>query len=716
MKPPSANPFNEAYVTHTVSETSFVHYFSPILVDQAVAIFQPGNVIVKGTQGSGKSMLLRLLDPKIRIAYHDVTSRNASPDHVFSVPHEYRCFVAARVDLNKSGLLDIVNTLSAEPSHDELKNLTKSFGDFFNFWLFRGIIESMECALERPEAFEDLVNKGNLDVFAKELAGEDCWFGALSGVNDWTSLKEAVKRRVISYRSWSNGNADLAEAVKTSRGVIGEPLSQVANHLRQSGVLPEGAQVYLTIDQMEALWMRGGVKQEVGEAFRREIHEILGRRDSRVSYRIGARRYDWEKGGHLAMRDGRELEEARDFRVVDIDQLLRRQENAKAWAFKRFARDVFRRRVCTAVQEAGSAWPGLVNAQSFFGPSPTGQELIAQLIRKPDPKGVKLLRLDDKWSPEWREAIAACYERRIPGIPSPPPDNYPFDPLNALLLAAWGLQNGGKVGAPSRRDTEAPPQSSDDAPWNAAKLWWRKERRPQAVLQLVSRHQQQLAWWGEAQILSLTGSNILRFITICRETWDYWQRIPSDSSVEESDESDTRIVPIEVQKSAISFASEKIYDALKRQPGHPAGDVRLRFLDQLAGWLRNQLLNDLAMSYPGQNGFSLKESELRNEPELQQLIEEAVGWGDLYEVPHTSKTKGERFRDPRHKYYLNPSLSPVYQIPESHTKEPVYHALEKLREFALAAGFFTVTGKPKVNLSERVDSNQQHLPLDFKNE
>ena len=716
MKPPSANPFNEAYVTHTVSETSFVHYFSPILVDQAVAIFQPGNVIVKGTQGSGKSMLLRLLDPKIRIAYHDVTLRNNSPDHVFSVPSEHRCFVAARVDLNKSGLLDIVNTISADPSHEELKSLTKSFGDFFNFWLFRGLIESIECALERPEAFGNLVNRGNLNAFAINLAKEDCWFGALDSVNDWTSLKVAVKDRVISYRAWSNGNSLLPEVVRSSRGVIGEPLSQVANHLRQTGVLPDVAQVYLTIDQMEALWMRGGVKKEVGEAFRREIHEILGRRDSRVSYRIGARRYDWEKEGSLSMRDGRELEEARDFRVVDIDQLLRRQENAKAWAFKRFARDVFRRRVCTAIQEAGSAWPGLVSAETFFGPSPSGQELIAHLIRKPDPKGIKLLRLDDKWPKEWRDAIHACYEKKVPGIPSPPPDKYPFDPLNALLLAAWGLQNGGKIGVPPRRETDAPPQSSDDPPWNKEKLWWRKERRAQAVLQLVSRHQQQLAWWGEAQVLSLTGSNILRFITICRETWDYWQRLPADDTPDESSGIPTRIVPVDAQKGAISFASEKIYDALRRQPGHPAGDIRLRFLDQLAGWLRYELLSDLAMSYPGQNGFSLKESELRDEPELKQLLEEAVGWGDLYEVPHTSKTKGERFRDPRHKYYLNPSLSPVYQIPESHTKEPVYHALDKLREFAEAAGVFPLTGKPKTNLAGRLDPNQQHLPLDFQNE
>ena len=55
-------------------------------------------------------------------------------------------------------------------------------------------------------------------------------------------------------------------------------------------------------------------------------------------------------------------------------------------------------------------------------------------------------------------------------------------------------------------------------------MYWHKERYPQAVLQLVSRHQQKMLWWGEPKVLSLCGGNILRFITVCRVTWDFWQR------------------------------------------------------------------------------------------------------------------------------------------------------------------------------------------------
>jgi hypothetical protein len=111
----------------------------------------------------------------------------------------------------------------------------------------------------------------------------------------------------------------------------------------------------------------------------------------------------------------------------------------------------------------------------------------------------------------------------------------------------------------------------------------------------------------------------------------------------------------------------------------------MRFIDEVGSWMRTKLIEDKAMSNPGHNGFSLTRSELESAPDLRALLEEAVGWGDLYEVAHTSKSKRETASDPRRKYYLNPILSPYYQLPHSHTKEPIYNALEKLKAFAAKA-------------------------------
>jgi len=684
MTPYLINPFAEAYVTHTVSDEHFVRFFSPVLVGSAGTLFQSGNAVIKGTQGSGKSMLLRLLEPEVRIAYFKIDPEEKSPDTRYPVPRDLRQFLSTRVDLNKSGLLDIANTLPDSPSPEDIADLTKSFADIFNYWLLRGLLLSIDKICEDPEPFGGLVKGEHKDAFAAKLASQDCWFGSLSETTDWESLKLAVKTRVVSYRAWANGNRDLPDSIRGSRTMIGEPIARASQVLKSSGVIEDTTSVFATIDQIEALWMQGDGKRELGERLRCELHEVLGKRDDRTSYRIGARRYDWGKGGSLAMRDGRQLEEGRDYQIFDIDAQLRRGEYAKNWSFRRLAKDVFQRRVRTAFPDSSVLPANLHQSEIFFGPSPSPQEMVAAAIKKPDFE--RLIKLDAAWPESWREAIKKCYHQEIPGIPQPSPDHYPCDPLNALLLTAWGLQTGGKGRSPDRfhRATQAPPQSASEAPWNAAKIYWRKERYPQAVLQLISRHQQRMQWWGEPKVLSLCGSNILRFITICRVTWDYWQRLTDGSPPQRK--SPKPIVQSEIQTRAIFEASRKVHEALMRQPGQPAGDVRSRFLNEIASWLRSNLLDDKAMSNPGQNGFSLRVSDLNQHDGLRQLIEEAVGWGDLYEMDHTSKIKSEHASEPRKKYYINPALSPFYELPEAHTKEPVYATLDDILKLAIAAG------------------------------
>ena len=63
------NPFFEVYVGDRLTSSEFVGIFSPFLVEYAQALFLPGNVVVKGIQGSGKSMLLTLLKADVRREY-----------------------------------------------------------------------------------------------------------------------------------------------------------------------------------------------------------------------------------------------------------------------------------------------------------------------------------------------------------------------------------------------------------------------------------------------------------------------------------------------------------------------------------------------------------------------------------------------------------------------------------------------------------------------
>ena len=74
------NPFHDLWLTEILKSEEFVQLFSPEVAKLAEDLFGKGNVVVRGRQGSGKSMLLRLLDANTRIAYAKSNERNPIPD------------------------------------------------------------------------------------------------------------------------------------------------------------------------------------------------------------------------------------------------------------------------------------------------------------------------------------------------------------------------------------------------------------------------------------------------------------------------------------------------------------------------------------------------------------------------------------------------------------------------------------------------------------
>jgi hypothetical protein len=323
-------------------------------------------------------------------------------------------------------------------------------------------------------------------------------------------------------------------------------------------------------------------------------------------------------------------------------------------------------------------------AKAVFGNSPTPRQLVERFFKGHPEDAEKILRIGSDWSSEWRDFLVELFVS---------------EPLEALLAAAWGRQTGGVRYTKQHRE-DAPPKIGK--PWNRA--WWKKERLMQGALQLAARRQQRMLWWGFPKVLSLSGGNISIFLHICYEVWDQFLKADRAKPANE------RISPLEgteaidplIQASAIHNASTVWHRKLGEQPG---GDVRRRFIDVLGVYLRSMLLTDESMSYPGGNGFSLKVEDLAAFPDLKRFITEAVGYGDLYEVSHTTKEKNRALRK---KYYISPILSPFYQLPEAHTKEPYYDSV--LDILALAR-------KAKIELRKGVDtatvqaSGSEQLPL-----
>jgi hypothetical protein len=484
----------------------------------------------------------------------------------------------------------------------------------------------------------------------------------------FAELREAISQRIQYYKTWVSGNDPSGECrskLENHKTVVGEPILRAVDFLQRTSCIREHISTFIRVDQLEELHNSDRVPiAKMRLLFRQMLNRAFGNRDLRVSYRIGARRYGWGDKELLEITgSGARLEERRDYLLVDMDKLLRRSEGSKNWLFKAFAADAFWRRVTHFCEVTLPARERRALAARILGPSPNPEDRV-QFYRKPTmTEADRVLGLEsEEWSDEWRTFLRTLYAE---------------DPLEAVLASSWGRQTGGGT---SKVEHKSKPPPTGAKPWN--KEWWRKERVMQGVLQLAARRQQRLLWWGYQDALALSASNITSFIHISHEIWDQYlkeETLRGDSTFV-SPVLRTEPIPRTTQAVGIQAASAVWHRKLAEQPG---GDIRRRFIDALGKVLRRHMREDRRMSYPGGNGFSLPVGDLLKpispNREVYSFLNEAVGYGDLYEVPHTTKNKGG---EPRVKYYLNPILSPAFQLPAAHTKEPLYWRVDDVLDVA----------------------------------
>ena len=686
------NPFQELYLSDSVSEEAFVELFSPVPLTSAInPLFQEGNVVLTGTQGCGKSMILRLFFPETRIAY-------ATLRVPFPVADTEARFVSAGVNLVKSSLCDVGQvTLGFGDEHD-INRLPYFFGDFFNYWLIQDLFANLRKIEARPDVFGNIVHANHGKAFARCVAKQDCWFGLFQGCSTLEDFERRIARRIEKYRKWVLMNQEdrsVPDEIATTKTAIGEPIARTVECLKTSGLLDDDVKVFIRVDQVDELHQEATEHQrKIRAGFRQMLNRAFASRDMRIHYRIGTRLYGWNPEHLLVHGSGARLENRRDYLLVDLEETLRRKEASSGWRFPIFASDAFSRRVKYAFgleQQPSSDLFGRI-----FGPRPRPVERAEKFGNPGSSRDQidRILRLRDSenWSPKWTTWLRKLASER---------------PLDAVLAAAWGRQTGG--GSRKVLNREKPPPA--DNSW--MKKWWRKERLMLAVLQLAARRSQRLLWWGSGDVIALSAPNITAFLHICHTVWDLFlkeQQLKPESERQNLLKSGR--IREELQAAGIQSASRLWRDKLGEQPG---GDVRRRFIDQLGRKLREQLRDDLAMSYPGANGFSLLRDELEDNHALWRFLSEAVSYGDLVATEHTTKNKSG---EARIKYYLNPALSPVFQIPAPHTKEPLYWSVDDVLQIARTAElpFALISNLNRENEQKQTngvkDSNSQpHLPL-----
>ena len=634
------NPFQILYVTDSPDPRVFVELFSAFPIKHAQALFRSGNVVVRGVQGAGKSMLLNLLRPQIRLAYFQACAG-------FPVPKQLSRFVGAGINLTRSGILDIGQLPIGEGLDKDESLFPLFFADFLNYYIVQDVLASIEMMAANPDAFDRIVAPTHLDKFAAQLAEDDCWFGALVGCKSFEELKAAVTKRISLYRAFHQCNIpSLPKDIQSSKTSVGEPIARAEEHLKATGVIDNDTLVFVRVDQVERLLSSDALRPDLGRQYRRMINKLLSLRDSRVSYCIGIRTYAWSDDLTIYETTDK-LEHIRDYRFIDLDEMLRRQEDQKTWIFPAFAGDVFARRL----RHAGfrNVSPKKLLGQ-VFRRSPTSQDVAVQAKeycagRSPE----DILRLGNSWPTDWWQYLTSLYKE---------------DPLEARLAAAWALQRG-RAGKRGARLDQRPPE--DSKPWESE--YWKKDRDRMALRQIEARLAQRMKLYGESTIIALSAGNISVFISICHEIWDAQLRADRRKPPRERRDLLEHGISADVQAVGIQTASAHWHEKISEQP---KGHDRKRFVDVLGRMFRTWLLEDIALSYPGHNGFSLTHQDLEENPEIARFLKEAVDFGDLYDSEHTTK---EKDRKQRTKWYLMPILSDFFQIREAHTREPYYASI-----------------------------------------
>lgn len=638
-----SNPFFELYVGERVTDDEFVRIFSPVLVRHSEALFTQGNVVITGVQGSGKSMLLGLLKTDVRLAYH--RSRQEFP-----VVPSLQGFLGAGINLAHSNAIDFGMRRMPRLKREEEEQATALyFGDFVNYGICLDVIRSLEklgsnAALTKLLGID--LSEDTTGAFIDALGKESVWYGYLKGVSDFPSLKKRLADRLQVYRDYLHYNSsDVGGEIEHSKTAIGVPVSTLIRLLKRASIVKPNTHLFVYIDQYEELANLKRANAAQVDDFRKLINKALAQRDPNVSYRIGARSHAWTQGTEIFGSIGR-VEEERDYKLIDLDALLRRPENRKTWVFPAFAADVFGRRLTYAGVSGLSPGDPTQRLLSYvFGP---GVEPAKRGIDYAGSNPQRAVKTDESWPAKVRKCLS---------------DLSNTDPLSARLGEAWYLQRSGRADFSIDEFCERP--------WDKARAqWWRKERIEQALFQIAGRCQQRIIWTGANEIVELSGGNILIFISLCQHIWSTRLRLANRAAEDLSSIDDN------VQALGISQASTHWVRKITEGTGH-SGD-RARFVRWLAEYIGAALSKDRALSYPGHNGFSVALDELEAKPHVCAFLSELADYGNLFEGPHVTK---EKDRKTRLKWYLNPVYCPHFRIPYKRLKEPQYVSVNDIEKW-----------------------------------
>ncbi|NBB80969.1 MAG: hypothetical protein GVY36_16240 [Verrucomicrobia bacterium] len=654
-----SNPFFELYVGERISSDEFVTIFSPMLVEHTEALFRPGNIVVKGIQGCGKSMLLSLLKPRVRIEYENA-------NEPFPVPEGLRKFICGSVNLAHSNVIDFGYRSSFDEGVLQTELL---FADFLNYLICDSILDSIEVYLSSSKAIQDEIGlkfgPKDFDELATKICEMPVWEGWIGECDSLSKLRGRLKARIVAYRRYLHlKDRDLAEEIRDTATPIGAAPADLARLLHEAGAVDKATNIFVDIDQYEDLGIISSRKTDGARVdYRAVINKALSSRDPAISYRIGTRGYSWNGHAKIHGTDGI-LEPDRHFKFVDLDIILRKGEldsSRTANVFNKFALDVFDRRLRFAEFSfpAGDVTSSRLDSSTLarvYGTRLHARVKVNKVMGLREAE--KYIDCEEHWSDSTKQRLTELARK---------------GQLYEAKLGEYWIRQKGDPNDLETKDDEQLPWLTPNA------QWWRKERSQIIAVKLASDSRQQAIWGGAEEILELSGGSILAFLGLNQYIWSTWLQGGPQAEVTRA-----RLPEISysLQSTAILRASSDWIKMIRSQSGRSA--ERSRFVETVGAILRKKLLADDKLTYPGRNGFSLLDSALDNYPDIRMFLEQMADYGNILMLPHTSKNRRD---GPRTKFYFHPIFCPSLNIPYIRTKEPYYADIKEVAEWIYESGY-----------------------------
>lgn len=665
------NPFLEPLVSELIEDPlRYQKMFSErILVGETLQVFQPANIILQGPQGSGKSMILNLLRYQVLATWLSAGSAPPSPlQHI-------NPFLGISINLVRASfhVFGRRSVTRARKGYADEGADAACAADYLTNYLFREFLMALQFLRGRDGTkFRNWLqtSREKLDL-SRQIATWPAWNGYYSECKSLEDLLKKSEHRLYIWRRFLNSSIeDVPDEVWGTKALMEEAFHSMGNALRGASTSAKPVSLFVMIDQYEEL---PELNITHGTTLQRIINSLIKTRDPVVSYKIGARNYDWGQELRIWGAESR-IEVQRDYAIVNLSDTLQRREDSH-WIFPEFARDVAYKRM---KEQGGFSDVREDQIETFLGPYTPKHEATMYFERNDKRKMALLDGLPNKIK---KRIILVCGDE-----PSP---------LDLRLAGAWTLQRLQRNVNEQEILKELP-----NAAWRNNGSW-RKERIGIALLQIASKANARKRYYGWETMLYLAGSNITAFLMLCGEIWD----MAAKNGVNPL--SGSPLAPA-IQSNGVLIASRKWAnrDRLERIGGRK----RFEVLSRMGPGIHDELIQDWAISNPGHSGFSLKESDLIDDEQGEQVarfIENAVSWSIFEERIHTPKT---RDGSTRRKWYLNAVMSPAFGIPYIRVKEPFYATVDEVHKWIFSKEKVRLRHPRSKSQKSRLNSAQLQLP------